>query len=430
MTRKVMIITDQLPGHEIGFERSGHAHYLSSFIAHFSKRSFDVSLVALSPKLDFLTLPASDLPYRLSSPALGTFNGRLFVRSPRILAGSLAWFAYSVLPRPVQLLVGKVRLSLRKARGFVHSLGTFRSSQEVAFAQRAALREQPDIILYDGIFNYCGPIPGVDQWIITHEVKHERASSFAESGFDVRPTNFNAQAERSILEEAGNVVAIQWDDAKEFRRLAPASRIVVVPAAVDVPARSNRRLADTATCLFVGSGSFHNYHGLSWFLDECWPRILSVMPSATLDVCGSVCLRLERVPKGVTLRGVVDDLRSAYQGASLALVPLQVGSGLKVKLIEALAYGLPVVTTSVGAQGLLDFQPRPFIIADSPADFVEQTLRLLGSPELRRELTAKARKCAELFTPDAAFAQFQDATSQQANSISIPPAAAGSISGA
>lgn len=411
-TRKAVIVTNQVPGRDIGMQKSGHAHYLGTFIQHLRGRSFEIVLIVLRPKVDFIAFCAGALPYRIISPAFADVGGRIVLRSPADAARCLAWILYSGLPRRFQAVGDEVRLRARRGRGFVHDLGRFVSEKEVAFVRSCVEAEQPDLILYDGIFNFCDLPSTADQWVITNEVKYQRALSFEARGIDVRASDLSADVEAAILERVGNVIAIQWDDADDFRRLAPHSRIVVVPAAMDVPARSARAEAITGRCLFVGSGSFHNYDGARWFLETCWEQLRAAVPGATLEIVGTVCYRLRDVPKGVTLCGIVDDLADAYERASLTIVPLQIGSGLKVKLIEALAYGSAVVTTSVGAQGLKGLVPRPFVVADRSEDFAAACVEVLGSEPARARLASAAQECARLFRPDSAFAEFASATRQ------------------
>ena len=79
-TRKVLIVTDQIPGHEAGFTLSGHARYLASFLDHFRTRGFAVTLVALRPRLDVASIRMAELPYAVVSPALVPLDGRYVPR--------------------------------------------------------------------------------------------------------------------------------------------------------------------------------------------------------------------------------------------------------------------------------------------------------------------------------------------------------------
>ncbi len=409
--RKILFVTTSLPGHDAGFAQSGHAHYLASFIDYFVARGDDVVLVIGRPRLDVVALRPDRLPYRIASRALTPVGKLLLVTDRAALRATLSWLVYSRLPRALQEAGSVARGALRKARGYAHVLGSFITAPEIDFVKRRVAAEQPDLILYDGIFNACGRLSEAEHWIVTHEVKHQRAASFAERGVAVTPAGLSRESERALLAEVGNVIAIQWDDADEFARMLPAGQTVVVPVTIEQPARRrDRSAALTGRCLFVGSGSFHNLDGIRWFLDSCWASIRAAVPDATLDIFGTVCYRLADLPAGVVAHGTAPDLASAYARASVAIVPLQIGSGLKVKLIEALAFGLPVVTTPVGAQGLSTFLPRPFLLAANAADFSAACVTALTDAALASHLSAAAEACAGRFTPQRAFAAFAAAT--------------------
>jgi len=418
--RKAVIVTNSLPGHDAGFAKSGHAHYFAGIIANLLERGFDTVLVVVAPRLDCLWLDAGALPYRIASPALRRAGSRLIVTAPDAIRSALAWLVFTRLPRPLQALGSGARVLFRKARGYVHRLGTRMADADTGFVARTIQRERPDIIVYDGIFNACGRHGDAQHWVLTHEVKYQRAQSFHENGIAVAPAGFSREAECAVLAEAGNIIAIQWDDAQEFRRLTPQCQVVVVPVTMNVRPDQDRRDVIPGRCIFVGSGSFHNVNGIRWFLASCWPGIRQAQPHATLDIFGTVCYRLGDLPKGVTAHGVAPDLAAAYAHAALAVVPLRIGSGLKVKLIEALAHGIPVVTTPVGAQGLSGFLPRPFLLADSATEFVAQCARLIASPDLARDISSAARQCAQRFTPQSAFTDFIAATEAQVTPDATP----------
>jgi glycosyltransferase involved in cell wall biosynthesis len=412
--RKALIVTNCLPGYDAGFAKSGHAHYLESFVRHLGGRDVDTVLVVLAPRVDFLRADASQFGFRVVSRALRYSGEQLVVCEPRAAVAAATWLAYARMPRGLQAVAGGLRNAARRARGYAHVLGAFADPDDREFVARTVARERPDLIVYDGIFNACGRFGSAEHWVLTHEVKYQRARSFAERGVPVFPADFSADTERAILADIGNVIAIQWDDGAEFARLLPDARVVVVPVTMDLLPPGPRSAAEAARCVFVGSGSFHNVDGIRWFLAACWPRIRAAVPHATLDIFGTVCYRLGELPAGVTAHGVADALAPAYGRAALAIVPLQIGSGLKVKLIEALAHGMPVVTTSVGAQGLSSFAPQPFLLADAPADFAAACVRVMSDSQLAAHLSSAALECAQRFTPVAAFAEFTAATATDA----------------
>ncbi|MBV9102219.1 MAG: glycosyltransferase family 4 protein [Candidatus Eremiobacteraeota bacterium] len=408
--KTAVIVTNQVPGHDIGLQQSGHARYLTAFIEHFAGRGLDVVLAVPRPHVDFTSISYNALPFRLRSPRLVSVGERLVLRSARARAAVAAWRCYCRMPRALQSFAASVRLQARRCRGYVHRLGTFLTQEDARFVDAVVAQERPAIVLYDGIFNWVQPTTAAPAWLITHEIKHLRAESFAAQGAAVLPRELTRQRECATFNKARNLIAIQWDDAQKLRALAPAARVVVVPVPADVPS-SFRRAPIEGRCLFVGSGSYHNVDAINWFLDEVWARLRGAYPHATLDVVGTVAQRIARIPAGVRVHGNIEHLDAVYREASLAIIPLRIGSGLKVKTVEALAYGLPTLTTSVGAQGLMHLCPPPFIVEDDPARFAARAAYLLRVPSERAVLEHRARSCAQRFTPMAAFAEFRAATS-------------------
>jgi GT2 family glycosyltransferase/glycosyltransferase involved in cell wall biosynthesis len=147
------------------------------------------------------------------------------------------------------------------------------------------------------------------------------------------------------------------------------------------------------TMLFLGSFRHApNQKALEWFLREIMPRILDRVPDAQLKVVGS------ELPPGnslaqyrnVDLVGFVEDVREPLSRYSLFVCPILSGSGVRVKLLEAFASGIPVVSTRLGAEGL-DPEGRICALADNAAEFAEQAVQLLTAPEAAAELAARAR---------------------------------------
>jgi glycosyltransferase involved in cell wall biosynthesis len=141
-----------------------------------------------------------------------------------------------------------------------------------------------------------------------------------------------------------------------------------------------------------------NAEGIEWFADEAWPAIRARLPDAKLLVVGREpprsVTRLGSRP-GIEVVGPVADMREWYARATAVVVPLLSGGGSRLKILEALACGRAVASTSAGAEGL-DLAPgRELVIADGGEAFAGATLRLLGDPPLRGALAAAGRSAAE-----------------------------------
>ena len=221
--------------------------------------------------------------------------------------------------------------------------------------------------------------------VLTHNVIHRRTQLYRERQLplDFRP--LTRAEEAALLRRADVIVAIQEREAEEFREMVPDREVIVVPMPVEV----RQRVASpeqAPRCLFVGGYSGHNLDGLRWFLSEVWPGVLAALPDAGFDVVGTVG---EAVPPGaprVRVHGPLNDLGSVYAQASVCVVPLRFGTGLKIKLIEAMAHGRAVVSTPAGAEGFPELEDGEVVpVAESAAEMVAAIVRLLRDHSLRGE---------------------------------------------
>jgi glycosyltransferase involved in cell wall biosynthesis len=425
--RELVIVSDFLPDYQIALERSGLSTYVKAIVARFAARGWRITWLLLRPRITDLAIDETRLPYRLVSPAMRRVWGRSVLCSPLAIATTLAYRLFDVLPKPLRAAVERGRLSLRRARGFSHVLGAFLSPAERRFVQQYTQRAAPDVVLYDSIFNYCEGVRARSGWIITHDVKIQRAESLRARGFEVRPHGFSSETERAVLSTARNLIAIQRDDAAAFRRIVPAARVVELPMAIDVgdPVRAPRR---PGRCVLVASGTLPNVDGIGWFFASCWDEIRRRVPHAHLEIYGTICLRLASVPENVTLMGVRHELPEIFAGAAVAIAPLLAGSGLKLKVVEAMAYGVPMVTTSIGAQGLLDLEPAPFVVANDPHAFADAVTRLLTDDEEHAALVRAARAAAPRFGADQVFAALEAAIADDLDAaVGTKPAAERSV---
>jgi glycosyltransferase involved in cell wall biosynthesis len=190
--------------------------------------------------------------------------------------------------------------------------------------------------------------------------------------------------------------------ARDAHALASAAgrpiNAVVVPIGIEARDRSpvtldpdSRRILSVATMHYPP-----NAEALRWFRDAVWPLLRSTDPLATVDVAGprppaDVVAWGERDER-VRVHGFVDDLDALYSSAAVFIVPLHAGSGVRVKVLEALAAGVPVVSTTVGIDGLELVAGEHLLVADRPAEFAQAVQTLLAEPELRQRLALAGRR--------------------------------------
>jgi glycosyltransferase involved in cell wall biosynthesis len=148
--------------------------------------------------------------------------------------------------------------------------------------------------------------------------------------------------------------------------------------------------------LFLG-GFRHlpNQEALEWFTRLVLPRVLAAKPEARLIVVGSdppPRHSLPNLPDSVELRGFVEDVMEPLARYAVFICPILSGSGVRVKLLEAFAAGIPVVSTSIGAEGLASADGEICAIADDPAAFADRVVELLENPDRADALAIRARE--------------------------------------
>jgi len=186
-----------------------------------------------------------------------------------------------------------------------------------------------------------------------------------------------------------------------LQQVSPGYRSIgVVPNGVDVDAlRFEAVTPELDTLIYNGSLTYSaNFDAVEHFLQEIYPRLLVERPNVKFLVTGKLeGVPVERLPRypGVTFTGYLGDIRPALARSWASVVPLRLGGGTRLKILEAMALGTPVIATRKGAEGLAVVPDRDLLIADAPAEFAAQTLRLLGDADLRQRLRRSARRLVE-----------------------------------
>jgi glycosyltransferase involved in cell wall biosynthesis len=200
--------------------------------------------------------------------------------------------------------------------------------------------------------------------------------------------------ERKALRAVDAVVAISGADAKGLRELSGVEAIVVAPFVE--PGKPRVETTRAAALGYIGHlGWQPNVYGLDWFCGEVWPLVRRRVPDAKLTIAGPGLGKRSdgslQVPQnwsqpGVTTVGFVEDLEEVYQATLGLVAPVLGGSGVRMKLLEAMRAGMPTVTTTDGAAGLDVVDGREFLIADEPDLYADRVARLLADAALRERL--------------------------------------------
>jgi len=184
-------------------------------------------------------------------------------------------------------------------------------------------------------------------------------------------------------------------------RIAPGyDALAVVPNGVDLEANSGDFGApEPDTLIYSGALTYGaNFDAMEFFLHDIFPLVKARCPNTNLRITGRYDgVPTERLPlgNGTELTGYLDDIRPAVAQSWGCVVPLQVGGGTRLKILEAMALGTPVISTSKGAEGLKTTHEENILIADDPEDFAQAVLRLLKDENLRARLSANGRRLVE-----------------------------------
>jgi glycosyltransferase involved in cell wall biosynthesis len=200
--------------------------------------------------------------------------------------------------------------------------------------------------------------------------------------------------EASAMRAVDAVIAISRGDARAFRSLSGCEAIVVPPFVAAQPPRVERTARPALA--YIGALAWQpNAQGLDWFCAQVWPRVRAKIPDATLTIAGpglqrgsdgSLILPDAWRQPGVSAAGFVEKLAELYDGTVALIAPILGGSGVRMKLLEAMSAGMPTVTTSDGAAGLDVVDDREMLVADDPAAFADRVVRVLHDPALRARL--------------------------------------------
>ncbi|MBL8162739.1 MAG: glycosyltransferase [Anaerolineae bacterium] len=194
------------------------------------------------------------------------------------------------------------------------------------------------------------------------------------------------------------VLAVSQEDRQALTEAGARPEMPIIPIAVDTDEQAQIARAPKGPHI-VHIGTMYwppNIAGITWFLDEIYPLIKQRVPDVRCTLIGarpptSITERAQSDPS-LTVTGYVEDPVPYLADSSMMVVPLQAGGGMRVKILNALSQGIPMVSTTVGCEGIAVAHERDIMIADKPADFAEATVRLLTDAELNRRITEQGRR--------------------------------------
>jgi glycosyltransferase involved in cell wall biosynthesis len=194
-------------------------------------------------------------------------------------------------------------------------------------------------------------------------------------------------------------IAVSDQDAVTLRRIAPNARVAVIPNGVDTNYFTPRPATGEPFLIYTGGmNMFANRDAVEWFLETVWPHVKKAIPGARFFAIGQQpsprVLAAARADCAVEAPGFVDDVRPWVARSAVFVVPLRVGGGTRLKVVDAMAQGKAIVATPLGAEGIDGVDGEHFILADGARTFADAVIGLLRDPERRSRLARAARALA------------------------------------
>lgn len=207
--------------------------------------------------------------------------------------------------------------------------------------------------------------------------------------------------ELDLLAAMDGIATITDDDAENLRSLGITVPMVTVPMSLDISSIKKQPIPSGPLSLHhLGSMDWQpNVEGVNWFISEIWPLLHRAFPELHCHFAGRGMPKelLSRNAPPLHVHGEVDSAAEFAAQHAVAVVPLLSGSGMRIKIVEAMALGKVVISTSVGAEGIPFTDGVNILIADTPEDFLLQIQRLHNDPSLVASISQGARALAETF---------------------------------
>lgn len=282
--------------------------------------------------------------------------------------------------------------------GESYNIARFRTPEMLAALRTLLQRVNFDVVLIESLFMapYLDLIREMSDALVVlraHNVEHRIWSDLAQTTPGLtRRTYIRLLAKQLESFELGQlnafdgILAISAEDADAFRELGCTLPIEVVPFGLDLPNHQTPHPTVFPEVFHLGAMDWEpNLRGVRWLVDEVWPLVRESVPHAVLRLAGKAFPNDFQVPEdqGVEVLGELADASTLYARPAIMAIPLLSGSGMRIKAIEGAAAALPIVSTTIGAEGLSP--APPFAIADTPREFADALIADLRCPEVAVE---------------------------------------------
>lgn len=361
-------------------------------------RSRSYYLLRMLARHATVSLLAMDDGVRLTFPQ-GQASLESFTRTVEVLS--------STTPTTRRLKRLRQLFNLLRGKSTYLSESTTRGMSSVL--SRLIEREQYDIILFEDALTSDYDLPAQVKIILNlHNIEHEvlyrlyqHETKWLRKWYSWWESRMVKQAEIRLCARADALVTTSERERLILKKILPRGIIETVPNGVDIDyfQGSSVEIGREGSIVFTGSMAYYpNIEAVLFFARQCWPLIRQALPEATWQIVGKDpspdIQKLARLP-GVTVTGTVVDVRPYFVQARVAIVPLLVGGGTRLKILEAMAMRRAVVSTSLGCEGLAVEPGKHLILADQAETFAQSVIDLLKNPTKCQALGTAGRALVE-----------------------------------
>jgi hypothetical protein len=295
----------------------------------------------------------------------------------RLGLSSIVESIYNFKPSSANIKIGDLPRSLR-------------ASVSIDFASRflsyANYNKSATFVFHNIDLHYLksGLIHGQRSILDMHDIRSNRGVGFKKAGREPE-TNISRDEELAIFKSYDSLIAIQNTDRSDLIDWGVKSNdIIICGHMVESVNHFNK---DCVTNIgYMGSHNISNVDAIKWFVNDVWPAYSN--SGITLNIYGDVCKHISGLNcEGVVKHGLIPSVETVYVDNQIIINPVLYGSGLKIKNVEAMSMGRPLITTDEGARGLEKYANKSFLLANSEYEFVEAIECLVQSLELRSTLS-------------------------------------------
>jgi len=290
----------------------------------------------------------------------------------------------------VKRITRKIKRILGQESAFLYSIDSWYDNSLDSFLMHLSKKIKFDVVIVEYVFfSKALDCFGADvlKIIDTHDIYTNRHRIYLKNHQNPHWYSTTEANEAKGLNRADVIIAIQQKEKDFFSRITE-KKVILVGHNVALHEPMPRYSIDKAI-VFVGSTTPMNVQGIIFFVNDVLPKIREHFPILNLILTGSICDVVDNFDHCIKL-GRVENLKSVYDKANVVINPISYGTGLKIKTIEALGYGKPLVTTSIGAEGLENGINQAFLVADTAESFAQAVINVLSDPTFANNLSRNA----------------------------------------